>query len=95
MSNLVALTNVRHGEVDGSVTEVLYGQSVEDLPQDVIDYLVTNGLAVEASAETKIDALFADPEVASAEADAAALEALAAAEAAEAAAALVAASVQA
>lgn len=50
MSNLVAKTNIRHGEEDGSVTEVAYGESVEDLPQNVIDYLVAEGLAVPGDA---------------------------------------------
>lgn len=63
MSNLVALTNVRHGEDDGSVTEVLYGQSVEDLPQNVIDYLLANGLAGESTPEIVAAAPVVDEEV--------------------------------
>lgn len=63
MSNLVALTNVRHGEDDGSVTEVLYGQSVEDLPQNVIDYLLANGLAGESTPEIAAAAPVVDAEV--------------------------------
>lgn len=44
MSNLVALTNVKHGEDDGTVTEVAYGESIDDLPQEVIDNLTALGL---------------------------------------------------
>jgi hypothetical protein len=43
----VALTNISHGEEDGSVTEVAYGESVKDLPKDVVKDLTDQGLVGE------------------------------------------------
>ena len=67
MSNLVALTNIRHGNVDGTLTEVLIGQSVDALPQDVVDGFVAAGLVGVGTPEIAAAAPVVDAEVKEAE----------------------------
>jgi hypothetical protein len=40
----VALSNIRYGNEDGSVTEIAFGESVKELPKDVIKDLTDQGL---------------------------------------------------
>lgn len=40
----VALTNIKYGTEDGTVIDILFGEDVSELPQDVIDELKEQGL---------------------------------------------------
>ena len=45
---MIAFTTIRHGNPDGSVTEILEGGEVKDLPKAVLDDLRAQGLVGDA-----------------------------------------------
>lgn len=45
---MIALTTIRHGNEDGTVLEILEGEVVKGLPEDVVDSLAEQGLVGEA-----------------------------------------------